>query len=686
MVRRASSSIGWRITFTVTATTACALAIACGGFALHLVHSTRSALVSDLESLADVIGFSSMMPLVAGDPAVVESTLLALVDHEGIEVAAVYGRDRQLFARFVRDYGGAPRLPEQAPTTGTRVEGQSIVVVRRIEAGGDEIGNVLLRRSTPSLWRQLGGTLGVSAGALLVCLAPALLGVRRLRHDLATPLAALARGAERLAAGDLRASVALRRSDEIGVLGDAFDRMAEHLRGLLTELSAGAGDVLSSARALGDASRRSRDEAETQRSSVERTVATIARIDASLGSVAGATEQLTEATSATAASASQVQSSTHQVRDSTRVLFELIQETAAALTQCVESIQQIGERIDHLERASERTGSTLDRARDSIRQVDEAASHGLELSRTTAVEAERVKRAADETVAAMGAIDTRFGVLQSTISELGERSTAIGEVVEVIDQVAADTNLLSLNASIVAAQAGQHGRAFSVVAEQIAELADRSAASSQEITQLIRSVQTSVQEAVRAAAEGSESVTEGVKQTRGAADALSRIISTARESAGNVSRIADASQRQSQALHEVDDAFRGVRESLLHIGRAVTEQRTAAGRVHEAMQRTSEVTEQVDRAGAEQAEAVARITAAAHETDVLTGQVSESTREQTRDSRQVIQALGLFRDIAGRSVENAESVQRVVELLGRRAEALATALRGMQLEPGKEGA
>jgi methyl-accepting chemotaxis protein len=236
----------------------------------------------------------------------------------------------------------------------------------------------------------------------------------------------------------------------------------------------------------------------------------------------------------------------------------------------------------------------------------------------------------------------------------------------------------------VAAQAGQHGRAFSVVAGQISTLAQRTAASSREITQLIRSVQGSAHQAVIAAAEGSESVSDGVKRTRGAADALAQIISTAQESASNVSRIADVSRRQSQALREVDDAFRGVRESLTHIGRAVNEQRTAAGRVHEAMERTSDVTEQVERAGAEQAAAVARITAAAHQTDALTGEVSASTQEQSHDSRQVIQALGLFRDIAGKTVENAESVQRVVELLSRRAETLAQALRGMQLDSGGE--
>ena len=241
-----------------------------------------------------------------------------------------------------------------------------------------------------------------------------------------------------------------------------------------------------------------------------------------------------------------------------------------------------------------------------------------------------------------------------------------------IDQVAAETNLLSLNASIVAAQAGNARPGLHRGGGADLDARDRTAASSREITAAHPLRAELGTHAVQAAAEGSQSVSDGVKRTRGAAEALSHIITTAEESADTVGRIADASQHQAQALREVEDAFRGVRENLLQIGRAVSEQRIAAGRVHEAMERTSEVTEQVERAGAEQAAAVARISSAAHETDALTGQVSDSTQEQSHDSRQVIQALGLFRDIAGRTVENAEAVQRVVDLLGRRAETLGT--------------
>ena len=72
-----------------------------------------------------------------------------------------------------------------------------------------------------------------------------------------------------------------------------------------------------------------------------------------------------------------------------------------------------------------------------------------------------------------GSPDTRFEALQGVIGNLAGRSESIGEIVKVIDGIAEQTNLLSLNAAIIASQAGEHGKAFAVVAEQVKSLADK---------------------------------------------------------------------------------------------------------------------------------------------------------------------------------------------------------------------
>jgi methyl-accepting chemotaxis protein len=102
------------------------------------------------------------------------------------------------------------------------------------------------------------------------------------------------------------------------------------------------------------------------------------------------------------------------------------------------------------------------------------------------------------------------------------------------------------------------------------------------------------------------------------------------------------------------------------------------------MQRTKDVAERVQRATEEQATAVGHITRTIEEIHAVTQQVGDVTETQSNDARQILHALELFREIAGRNVEDAEAVQRVIDVLGQRAEALEQALGGLWLEAGEE--
>ena len=88
------------------------------------------------------------------------------------------------------------------------------------------------------------------------------------------------------------------------------------------------------------------------------------------------------------------------------------------------------------------------------------------------------------------------------INRLGKRSQEIGQILKVIDEVTDQTGLLALNAAILAAQAGEHGKGFSVIAEEIKDLAERTTASTQEIAGLIVTVQKEVGQSVQAMERG----------------------------------------------------------------------------------------------------------------------------------------------------------------------------------------
>ncbi|MFN3395573.1 MAG: phosphate/phosphite/phosphonate ABC transporter substrate-binding protein, partial [Thermodesulfovibrionales bacterium] len=202
------------------------------------------------------------------------------------------------------------------------------------------------------------------------------------------------------------------------------------------------------------------------------------------------------------------------------------------------------------------------------------------------------------------------------IRKLGGRSDEIGKILTVIDEVTDQTTLLALNAAILAAQAGEHGKGFSVVADEIKDLAERTAFSTQEISALIQSVQGEVKSAVEAMQEGLSSVDEGFRLAREAGDALSKIL--------------ESSKRSS--------------EMAMSIERSTTEQSKAARLVTEAMERVKNMTEQIAKATSEQSKGILLIMKATEKIRDVSLHLTKATEEQAISSKQISQAMEIASD------------------------------------------
>jgi methyl-accepting chemotaxis protein len=197
--------------------------------------------------------------------------------------------------------------------------------------------------------------------------------------------------------------------------------------------------------------------------------------------------------------------------------------------------------------------------------------------------AERGRKRVLETITGMEAIRAATEESRRVISDLGHRVEAIGAIVSVIDQVTSQTGLLALNASIIAAQAGEHGRAFAVVAGEMNALAERVFAGTKEIDGLVRAVQAESQNAVAAIARSAESVKSGVDRAAEAGVSLEEITAAARESCGRMNEIVLATTEQKSVAQQVADQMARVLSRVDEIRRAGEEQ----GRGHEVVFRSS---------------------------------------------------------------------------------------------------
>ncbi|WAN08661.1 methyl-accepting chemotaxis protein [Stutzerimonas balearica] len=166
-----------------------------------------------------------------------------------------------------------------------------------------------------------------------------------------------------------------------------------------------------------------------------------------------------------------------------------------------------------------------------------------------------------------------------TVAELGERSGQISAIVQVIGDIAAQTNLLALNAAIEAARAGEQGRGFAVVADEVRKLAERTAQSTREIGEMVAAIQQGTSGAVQGMEQGVTRVNEGVVRAQRAGEAMHGIREAANQVQGTVAEISHALREQSAASAEIAQKVSMIAQMAEENGSAVGSNHQTASRL-----------------------------------------------------------------------------------------------------------
>ncbi|MCU7526696.1 MAG: methyl-accepting chemotaxis protein, partial [Ignavibacteria bacterium] len=157
------------------------------------------------------------------------------------------------------------------------------------------------------------------------------------------------------------------------------------------------------------------------------------------------------------------------------------------------------------------------------------------------------------------------------VASLSKRSEQIGEITQVIDDIADQTNLLALNAAIEAARAGEQGRGFAVVADEVRKLAERTTKATKEIAETIKAIQDEAKDADSSMGEARIAVEAGMKLTEEVAEVLSEILKGALKTTDVVLQVAAASEEQSSAAEQISKNIEGI-SSVTQQSAAGTEQ------------------------------------------------------------------------------------------------------------------
>lgn len=263
-----------------------------------------------------------------------------------------------------------------------------------------------------------------------------------------------------------------------------------------------------------------------------------------------------------------------------------LREGAVRTHEAIKEVEQLTGRVNGLlEQLHQATGSQLqdlDRTRNLAREVVMVFEAMTAAAREARTEALRQRQAAEGVQEALGAIGEGMGGIRHAadssaraIHDLDQHTSQIGEIVKLIQDVADQTNLLSLNAAIEAARAGDAGRGFAVVAQEIRVLADRSRNATKEIQELVSKIQGGTEAAMAAMSQSEAEVNRGVatvESTRGAIEqvltsfeGLSRTVEgfgeRAEATTGQMAELVQAVEGATQKANQNNDTVRELAEA-----------------------------------------------------------------------------------------------------------------------------
>jgi len=246
--------------------------------------------------------------------------------------------------------------------------------------------------------------------------------------------------------------------------------------------------------------------------------------------------------------------SSKAVSASSQNLAASADELSSSTLEISSSMQQISQGAELQAKKVEETSQAVNNITSAIHEIAPKAKAAAEISEEAAKLAKEGESATSEAIGKINQVQEVTARSAQAVRMLEGRSVEIGRIVDLITNIADQTNLLSLNAAIEAARAGESGRGFAVVADEVRKLADGSAQAAEQIAKLIKEVQSETHSAVQAMEEGTREVSVGAAVMNQAGEVLHKILQAVDETAKTSDEIAAALRNQAECADIVDRA------------------------------------------------------------------------------------------------------------------------------------
>ncbi|MBF0274773.1 MAG: CZB domain-containing protein [Nitrospinae bacterium] len=467
--------------------------------------------------------------------------------------------------------------------------------------------------------------------------------------------------------GDLTHELEVTSEDEIGYLQTVFNEMVQGVRKSLQDINNNAGQVdkasqsifSNSSKMLGSSKRGAWaiDELSSSMEEMSASYRTVAQnvdnVNKEISNISGSSdemelsieslkklvESLSQAIETTGASIEEMRASITNINGDVSQINISVDSAQSLASSLLENVENTDKGIAGINKSVENVTSSMNSLAEEIQSVAKSANETKEVSDKTVHDAEAGRKTLLEAVSTIRDLEKVMTQSAEVNLSLSKSTEEIGEIVNVISDIAEQTNLLALNAAIEAARAGEHGKGFAVVADEVRKLAERSASATQEIERLITGVQKESVEATKSMKEGKIKVENGVTITEESSKTLETIVAGINKTQSLIGQIEKAVKIQLDSSKVVTEATGTVSKETNEMAVATSQLKLSSEDISDGVKHIKLLATQIMNAMKEQEKAADMLVSAADNTKEASGEVQKSAHEQTESIKEMSQAI-----------------------------------------------
>lgn len=467
---------------------------------------------------------------------------------------------------------------------------------------------------------------------------------------------------------------------EIAELNDSINSLAGQFRAIMGQFFSNIKSLIMEIRQTEKVSRGILEGANSQLSGTEAVISSFRDTDEQKRLIIETARDLSEFSEDNVSSITEINASVNEITDRTKELFRSSNSAYFAVAEMSEAAKTLSVNAETLSVTTEQTTASVEEMAGNLKEIEKGTRESADLTVKLRELASGGMISIADAMEGMESIAASVSKSRDLVKGLKAKSLDIEMVISVIADINKKTNLLSLNAAILASQAGEHGKGFSVVADEIKMLADETAASAKNITAIIESTQKDIAAALKVTEESLEIVDSGNSLVVHTGEAFREVIDIARSSADTAKIIQRATEEQVAGVVQISKTMEMLWSTVDNVAKATNKQEKGAESLMHLSEEIKRISEDIKRGMEEQNKGINMVSKNLELENDKIRHISDTASNQIGADKELLLALENIKKTGKNLHDDSGEMRTSFKRCLEEAEALLNRMKGFGLE------